>query len=512
MQPLLRPPYPGTGAGWLTGWSLCAALGAAVFSVCLLGSLARPAGAMAAFWPVNALLLGLLVRYPRLAASGTWAAAAAGYVAAELATGTPPMAALWLAAAHLGGVAAGWWLFGQVPVATRFLRRQMSVARMFGIGVASSALAAIVGAGTGPLLFHTPWLTALGLWFSTELVHSVLILPVMLSLPTPEEARRMLKKRSWSRRRKKYVAPLLALAASGLAAAAVGGPGALAFPVPALLWCALTFGVFATSVLSMLACFGLALAAGAGFSHFALAQTDAGAVFSWRVGLSLLGLGPLSVATAQAASAEALRRLHRAASHDFLTDALARRAFMAQGSKLLARLARERSPMAVLMLDLDHFKRVNDTHGHAQGDKVLQEFAAIVTEALRPGDLFGRLGGEEFAVVLPRIRQADAMAVARRLCKQVRKHPFVVPAHPVPLQVTVSIGLVACAGVSPHDSLGALMSDADAALYEAKALGRDRIELNESRSGLQRSPPQDARLGAKGAPGPAGVDGAAGKT
>ena len=512
MPPLLRPPYPGTGAGWLTGWRLCAAIGLAVFAACLLGTLARPAGAMPAFWPVNALLLGLLVRYPRLAASGTWAAAAAGYGAAELVTGTPLLPALWLAGAHLCGVAAGWWLFGQVPVATRFLRRQMSVARMAGIGVASSAVAALVGAGTGPLLFHTPWPTALGLWFSTELVHSVLILPVMLSLPTPEEARRMLKKRRWSRRRKKYIAPLLALVASGVAAIGVGGPGALAFPVPALLWCALTFGVFATSVLSLLTCFALGLAAGTGVLHLGGPPSDAGAMFSLRVGLSLLGLGPLSVTTAKAASAEALRRLHHAASHDFLTDALARRAFMAQGSKLLARLARERSPMAVLMLDLDHFKRVNDTFGHAQGDKVLQGVAAIVTEALRPGDLFGRLGGEEFAVVLPRIRQADAMAVARRLCKQVRKHPFVVPGHPAPLQVTVSIGLVACAGVSPHDSLGALMSDADAALYEAKAAGRDRIELNETRSGAHRPGQAALVVGGNAPAGPGGVDGAAGKT
>ncbi|MBB6561388.1 diguanylate cyclase (GGDEF)-like protein [Acidovorax soli] len=479
MKSLLRPPSPGTAAGPVKGWGLCLGIGALVFAASLLGIVTRPVGFMAAFWPANALLLGLLVRYPRLAASGTWAAAAVGYVAADLAAGTPPLATLWLAAANLCGVAMGWWLFGQVPVATRFLKRQMSVVLMFGICVASSAAAALVGSGTGPLLFNTAWPTALGMWFCTELINSVLILPVLLSLPTPQEARRTLKKRRWSRRRWKYGAPLLALAASEAAAIAIGGPGALAFPVPALLWCALTYGVFATSVLSMLTCFGLAMAAGAGVLDLAFAPTHAWSVFSLRVGISLLGLGPLSVATAKAASVEAMRRLHRAASHDFLTDALARRAFMAQGSKLLARLARERSSVAVLMLDLDHFKRVNDTYGHAQGDKVLHGFAATVSDALRPGDLFGRLGGEEFAVVLPRIRQADAMAVARRLCKQVRNHPFALPGHATPLHATVSIGLVVRTGVSAQDSLGALMSDADAALYEAKAAGRDRTHLYE---------------------------------
>ena len=161
MQPLLRPPYPGTGAGRLTGWNLCAAVGLLVFAASLVGVLNRPVGAMAAFWPVNAVLLGLLVRYPRLAASGTWAVAAMGYAAAELVAGTPLWATLWLTAANVCGVAAGWWLFGQVPVATRFLKRRMSVVLMFGIAVAASAVAALASGGTGPLLFDTPWLTAL---------------------------------------------------------------------------------------------------------------------------------------------------------------------------------------------------------------------------------------------------------------------------------------------------------------------------------------------------------------
>lgn len=476
MQPLLRPPSSGTAAGPLTGWGLCAGLGLLVFAASLLGILTRPLGFMAAFWPANALLLGLLVRYPRLAASGTWAAAAMGYVAADLVTGTSPGVTLWLAAANLSGVATGWWLFGQVPVATRFLKRQVSVVLLFCICVASSGVAALVGSGTAPL-FQTTWLTALGMWFCTELINGVLILPVILSLPAWKDMRRALKKRKWQQPRWRYVGPLLALAASEAAAIAMGGPGALAFPVPALLWCALTYGVFTTSVLTTLTCFGLVIAAGAGMLDLAFSPTHANAVFSLRVGISLMALGPLSVATANAAREEALRRLHRAASRDFLTDALARRGFMTQGGKLLSRLARERSGVAVLMLDLDHFKRVNDRYGHAQGDKVLQGFATAVSEALRPGDLFGRMGGEEFAVVLPRISQANALAVAQRLCEQVRAHAFELPGRQPALQATVSIGLVVRSGVDEHDSLDALLSEADAALYEAKAAGRDRVSM-----------------------------------
>lgn len=476
MQPLLRPPSSGIAAGPLTGWGLCVGLGLLVFAASLLGIVTRPLGFMAAFWPANALLLGLLVRYPLLAASGTWVAAAVGYIAADLLTGTAPGTTVWLAAANLSGVAMGWWLFGQVPVATRFLKRQLSVVLMFCICVAGSGAAALVGSGMGPL-FNTTWLTALGMWFCTELLNSVLILPVILSLPALKDMRRALRKRRWKRPRWRYVGPLLALAGSEAAAIAIGGPGALAFPVPALLWCALTYGVFTTSLLTLVTCFGLVIAAGAGMLELAFSPVHAEAVFSLRVGISLLGLGPLSVATANAAREEALRRLHRAASRDFLTDALARRGFMVQGEKLLARLARERSGVAVLMLDLDHFKRVNDRHGHAQGDKVLQGFATTVSDALRPGDLFGRLGGEEFAVVLPRISQVHALAVAQRLCEQVRAHRFGLPGRQPPLQATVSIGLVVCSSVTADASLGALLSEADAALYEAKAAGRDRVVI-----------------------------------
>ncbi|MFX8055405.1 GGDEF domain-containing protein, partial [Acinetobacter baumannii] len=96
---------------------------------------------------------------------------------------------------------------------------------------------------------------------------------------------------------------------------------------------------------------------------------------------------------------EALRRLDHAVRHDDLTGVLARRAFMRQGERLLARYGRETSGVAVLRLDVDHVKQVNDQHGHGAGDQLLIGIASTMASTLRAQDVLGRMGGEEFAVV-----------------------------------------------------------------------------------------------------------------
>ena len=113
---------------------------------------------------------------------------------------------------------------------------------------------------------------------------------------------------------------------------------------------------------------------------------------------------------------ELLHRMRYQAHHDSLTDVLSRNGFVQASNSLLQRLTHESGSVAVLMLDLDHFKRVNDSYGHATGDLLLREFTRTMTQTLRPQDVLGRIGGEEFAVVLPRISAADAATIAERLC------------------------------------------------------------------------------------------------
>lgn len=134
---------------------------------------------------------------------------------------------------------------------------------------------------------------------------------------------------------------------------------------------------------------------------------------------------------------------------------------------------RHERPLSVVMVDLDHFKRINDQFGHGAGDQTLQLFGELVRQKLRSSDLAGRIGGEEFLLVLPETELAGAALLAQRLRESVAATP--VPLGEGPLTVTASFGV---AERNPKDrEAGDLLGRADAALYRAKHLGRNRIEL-----------------------------------
>lgn len=439
------------------GLSLC------LFLACVAGILTRPEGFMAAYWPANALLLGALLRWPALARRSCWTLALGVFVLADLVTGSSLHSAFWLSVANLCGVACGWWFLHRLAPPLLSLRRQTSALYLLAGAALAAAGSALVGTGAGPHLFATGWVETALLWFSTELMNYMLILPVILSIP-PDSPRHW-----WARRPSvRLLLPLLSLVATEYAAIALGGPGALAFSVPALLWCALAYGLFATTLLSLLVCSWKIFSISMGYIDFTPSNLEL--ALSLRLGLTLLSLGPLAVACSQIARNELLHRLDRAASHDSLTDVLARGAFFNKGQRLLERLQHECRPAAVLMLDLDHFKRVNDNHGHAAGDALLRAFAKTVGRVLRPQDLLGRIGGEEFAVLLPNVRPAAAEQIATRICAAVRSQRLALRNGPE-LRVTVSAGLACNEGVA--QKLDELLQRADGALYQAKHAGRD---------------------------------------
>ena len=136
---------------------------------------------------------------------------------------------------------------------------------------------------------------------------------------------------------------------------------------------------------------------------------------------------------------------------------------------------RYRRPLAIIMCDLDHFKEVNDRYGHASGDLVLRSFSDVVAGRLRASDLVGRIGGEEFLVVLPETSGAEALSVAEGLRAALAAEPMPVPAGD-DLRVTCCFGVVQYGG---HDvDGGSLLARADMALYRAKAAGRNRVEFD----------------------------------
>jgi diguanylate cyclase (GGDEF)-like protein/PAS domain S-box-containing protein len=163
--------------------------------------------------------------------------------------------------------------------------------------------------------------------------------------------------------------------------------------------------------------------------------------------------------------------------HDFLTGLRSRAWFMGQASTELNRAVRFNSPLSLLMLDIDYFKLVNDTHGHQTGDLVLKSVAQLTQSILRDFDICARIGGEEFVILLPGTNKDKALEVAERLRLFIQNTKVPLPTGESPLQLTVSIGLSSLS--SKEDIIDDLISNADKALYKAKHTGRNRVCVSE---------------------------------
>ena len=170
--------------------------------------------------------------------------------------------------------------------------------------------------------------------------------------------------------------------------------------------------------------------------------------------------------------AQALEQIRQLATHDDLTGLLNRRAMLDRMQLEQRRSLRSGSPLLIAQLDIDHFKAVNDTHGHAAGDLVLQSFADTVRRNVRDTDVLARWGGEEFVLLLCDTPAADAVTLMERLRQAVQAMQVPVPQGDGPITVTVSIGL---ARHTPADPLAGTLERADRALYAAKAGGRNRV-------------------------------------
>lgn len=194
---------------------------------------------------------------------------------------------------------------------------------------------------------------------------------------------------------------------------------------------------------------------------------------------------------------DAVTRVGRAYNHvqvqladmvlnDALTDCLNRRGFDQALTREIARSSRAGSELSLIAIDLDLFKKINDTHGHIGGDSVLREFGMMLSQAARAGDMVARTGGEEFAILLPDTGSGGAVQVAERLCERVRKHVFLANGKPVSL--TASFGVVSTRP-GRDDTDANLKQHGDEALYAAKDGGRNcvrvwKTEMRGRRSGV----------------------------
>ena len=165
------------------------------------------------------------------------------------------------------------------------------------------------------------------------------------------------------------------------------------------------------------------------------------------------------------------RKLLHLSRYDALTDVLNARTYYEEAEKKFFLEQSTQSPCSVLFLDLDHFKRINDTYGHSAGDIVLSSAAKCIKQTCRKNDLIGRVGGEEFSVFLPGTDYNDAMALAEKLRRKIEK--MVIDIGESLVKVTASIGIALKS--EHHRSVADMQHDADCAMYHAKKSGRNRV-------------------------------------
>lgn len=176
-----------------------------------------------------------------------------------------------------------------------------------------------------------------------------------------------------------------------------------------------------------------------------------------------------------------LTKLKDASGKDFLTGLNNRRSFNTAYQKALLNAFGQESQLSILLLDIDHFKQINDSYGHGTGDAVLMQFGPLLAGQMRSGDTISRIGGEEFAVLLPNCPQERAIEVAERLRATAESATFTL-SDGSRLTVTISVGVA----TFPQVTAGELLQEADAALYEAKRTGRNKVCTNAGLNRLKR--------------------------
>lgn len=290
---------------FLSTWTLVAA---GIFVVCLLGIMTRPAGSLAVIWAANALMLGLLLRLPQDRRPATWLAAPIGFVAADLATGAGLAQALLLNTANLTGVAAAYAVTRFIPESALKLREPQSVLWHVLVAAAGASAAGLFAALTEPFPLGLGRFGTWKFWFASELVNYIALLPLILSLPPMRDLLSfrpsLASAPDWPR-----ALPVTTLIGTCALAVVAGGPGAIAFAVPALIWCGLTYSVCSVSIIAFAFASWSSVVITGQYLHALSGAVDSGAIVSLRLAAFMIALAPITLAIVMRNRDELARKL-----------------------------------------------------------------------------------------------------------------------------------------------------------------------------------------------------------
>ncbi|AYA68813.1 sensor domain-containing diguanylate cyclase [Acinetobacter sp. WCHA55] len=455
----------------------CLIVAAVIFVCCLLGIFTRPIAYFAYFWPANAVLIGLFLRFKPLRNVGGWLGAFIGYMSADLVTGNHFELTLALTIANFMTVGVSLFFIHYLQIDYRAYNKGLNFLYLFLVcvflGCFSSAIFAVA---IVPYMPHTFMSTQdlwadFYIWWTGEVLNCISLLPLMLTFPAAKKLKYLWTNRRQCETQFVDVLPLLSVLISVACTHLFFGPGALLFPLAGLIWAALSYNLFYVSIINSLVCF-VTYHSLTTYYISRTADNFLATSISVRIGLCMLMIAPLLLCIVSRNRHDLYKEVLYLANHDPLTKVGNRRFFFTQTENFLKEnLVKS---MTIIVLDIDHFKKMNDQYGHYIGDVLLQSFATTVKRNLREQDLFARMGGEEFVVVLNNISEIESQIIAERICRAVANSKTQV-AHAV-LSMTVSLGVVHQILPTQH-SLQSLLNRADRALYEAKTLGRNQVQL-----------------------------------
>ncbi|MRS15908.1 diguanylate cyclase [Enterobacteriaceae bacterium RIT691] len=428
-----------------------------------IGAMLRLVQELSLFWPLNAVMAAIFARYIWLNRSYYYAICYGAMLLYDVMTTQWGLASLVINASNMVFI---------IMVAQLVLRDKrragqdpgpINALRLFYYCLISAIFCSLLGALGSVGIDRQTFMPLLADWFSEQFSTGVLILPCVMTLCLPHELTRI----HW-----KQLLPVLSLLLSVAAAIAVGGAGSLAFPLPALIWCAIRYPLPVTCALTLVTgAAEIILVANSVINLAVSGPLQTAQLFSTRLGIATLAISPVIVSTSVAEINNLMRQVALRADFDFLTRVYSR-------SGLYEALKNQRGEphryLTVMLLDIDFFKSVNDNYGHECGDYVLAAFARQVYDAVGEQGLVARMGGEEFVVAAKTTDPLAGFQLAEKIRQRVEACVF--QWRQQPLRVTVSIGTGS--GLSGNgaliDTFNALLVEADEYLYRAKKAGRNR--------------------------------------
>jgi diguanylate cyclase (GGDEF)-like protein len=450
-------------------------------------AISRQAGNIATLWPPNGMLVAALLLSQRRRWQLILIAGAIGSLAANLLTDKTLVAAASITIANLV----------EAFIAAAIIRRRASRHELFHsssdvvvlilASIIAALVAGVLSATSAALLSHAPFARVFIKWVLGDVLGLLVVMPIAVIAHDviKHGPDLMMARRSW------VEAAMLLAAVLGVSVAVFSPnvPPIQFLVMPAVLLASFRLGplgaALATVIVAIVGTLGTVMGVG---SAAATADDLTLRVFNFQLNLAVLFLTALPIGAAMAQRAELERDLtdekERAdrfasdmaslANMDDLTGLASRRHFLDQLDEMAATARRLQHPLTLAMIDVDHFKPINDEHGHATGDQVLMAIGTACRNAVRSHDVIGRLGGEEFAMLMPITDKETAFRIVDRLREAVAA--ITLPTRDGrTVSVTISVGMA----IFTDQEIDQLLLDADRALYLAKERGRNRVVLAE---------------------------------